>query len=113
LSKPVTIEVPSSEWKDLGSENVTYFIVAHELTKPSRFPCYKNIFLKFRVTNVHEFDLILAHANACADEGHQVLLMPEWDISPEALGEVMRKAFGRVRSGVRLMPPVQQLLRID
>lgn len=110
----VTIEVPSNAWVDLKVEGVQYFIVANEVSKPSRFPCYPNIFIKFRVRQEHEFDLLLAHANLFADEGHQCLVVLEWhDTSCGSFREKILSSLSKIHPGVRIMPPMQQLLGID
>jgi len=78
-------------------------------------PVDDRLFIKVRVisNNSSEYVRMRSIANRFADDGHQVLLMPEYQDSGEAFGRKMMADISNIHPRVRLMPPVHHLLGIE
>lgn len=112
LGKPVTVEVKQAYFWPLKSPNVRFFVVCDKWVPA--LPNLHNLWIKIRVRDPEEFDPALGLANDYADLGYKVLLMPEYINSSFTIGtQQIQQAFSRVHHGVRIMPPMQNLLGMD
>lgn len=116
LEFPITFEVPFS-FCSCNFSAFTQSLFFLVVTAPPLVDYHRlqptNVFIKVRSMSSVDFYHDVEVANAWADAGHQVLLMPEWDDSPANYGLVMVGAWKFLHTRVRLMPPVQNLLEIS
>lgn len=112
---PITIEIKEEDIQcpvldhtldNVDFEHLQWFVVCREYTEVPLFAG----FVKIRVLEPRALEACLEISNQFAEDGHTVLLMPEYRSSD--IGLQMIEALTRLNPGVRFMPPVQHLLGI-
>lgn len=72
----------------------------------------KRDFVKIRVLSSDQLDRCIKMATEYIEQGYNnVLLMPEYDY--DNMNKILMDNYDKIHPGVRFMPPVQNLLKID